>query len=59
MINWTIEGLRIVAESYPIAIMVVGIAASIVVRRSLKQSMEIRDSQYRASNAVVIRERTD
>lgn len=35
-----LQGLRIVAESWPLAAMVVGVAAAVVVRRSLRQAMD-------------------
>lgn len=34
------EALRIIAGSWPIACMVVGLAAAVVVRRTLKQAMD-------------------
>lgn len=53
------EILTIIASSWPIATMVVAIAAAIVVRRSLKQSMDLTDkmNEYNINKAVVVRQR--
>ena len=55
------EALKIIAESWPIAIMVIGLAAAYVIRRSLKQVMDhsAKMDEYRAGTAVVVRQRTD
>lgn len=54
-----VEVLSIVAQSWPIAFMVVGTGAAIVVNRRLKQAMDdsraVRD--MRASQAVTVRDR--
>lgn len=54
-----IEVLQIIAGSWPIALMVIGLAAAIVINRRLKQSMDdsqaVRDLQ--ASQALVVRQR--
>lgn len=54
-----IEVLRIIASSWPIAIMVVGLGITIVVNRRVKQGMDdtqtLRD--IRSEQAVVIRNR--
>lgn len=56
-----LQYMIVIAESWPIAVMVAAITAGIVVRRSLKQAMDnsqqVRD--LRASNAVTVRERDD
>ena len=56
-----LEFLRIIAGSWPIAAMVIGIAAAIVIRRTFKQMMDATEKQneYRASNAVVVKQRED
>lgn len=55
------QALQIIAGSWPIAIMVIGIATAVVVNRRLKQAMD--DSQavrdLRANQAVVVRNRDD
>ena len=55
------EALKIIAESWPIAIMVIGLAAAYVIRRSLKQVMDhsAKMDEYRAGTAAVVRQRTD
>jgi len=56
-----IQVLSIIASSWPIAIMVIGIAVAIVVNQRLKQAMD--DSQtiqnLKANQAVVVRNRDD
>lgn len=54
-----IEVLQIIATSWPIAVMVIGLAAAITVRRSLKQSMDNSNEiqNIRASQSVVVRDR--
>lgn len=53
------EALKIVAESWPIAVMVVGLSITTVTNRRLKQAMD--DSQavrdLRASQALTVRKR--
>ncbi len=54
-----IQTLQIIAGSWPIAIMVIGLSTAIVVNRRLKQAMD--DSQavrdLKASQSVVVRHR--
>jgi len=53
-----IEVLLIVANSWPIAVMVVGLGVCVVVRRCIKQAMDnsAEVQTVRASNAVVVRQ---
>lgn len=54
-----LEYLKVIASSWPLTIMVIGLAAAIVVNRRLKQAMD--DSQavrdLNASQSVVVRGR--
>lgn len=57
------EALKIVAESWPIAAMVIGLSGAYVVRRTIRQSMEIghaeRMDRAQGNQAVVVRNRED
>lgn len=54
------EALKIIAESWPIAAMVIGVSAAYVVRRSLRQRMQIghqeRLDRAQGNQAVVVRD---
>jgi hypothetical protein len=57
------EALQIVAGSWPIAVMVIGVSAAVVVRRSLKQVMDNDRAKEldraQGNNAVVVTSRTN
>lgn len=57
------HALEIIAQSWPIAVMVVGVASAIVVRRSLKQVMDNDRAEKldraQGNKAVVVRSRED
>lgn len=50
------EALRIIAASWPIAVMVVGVGIAVVFRRCFKQAMDNtkKMNEYRASSAVAV-----
>lgn len=56
-----IDILVIVATSWPITVMVVGVSAAFVIRRSLKQAMDNADDvrNLRAVNSELVRARDD
>lgn len=56
-----IQVLSIIAGSWPIAIIVIGVATAVVVNRRLKQAMDDSRTiqELRVSQAVVVRNRND
>lgn len=56
-----IEILNIISGSWPIAAMVIGVAAAITIRRSFKQALDntAQQNEYRASSAVTVRNHRD
>jgi len=56
-----LEYLKVIAESWPIAVMVIGISAAIVIRRSLRQAMNnsAEIQELRASSALVVRNKDE
>ena len=56
-----LEYLKVIAESWPIAVMVIGVSAAIVVRRSLRQAMNnsAEIQELRASSALVVRNKDE
>jgi NADH:ubiquinone oxidoreductase subunit F (NADH-binding) len=55
------KALEIIAGSWPIAVMVVGVSIALVVRRSIKQAMdndrEAKRDRAMGNQAVVVRDR--
>lgn len=54
-----LQYLIVIAESWPIAVMVIGVAVCIVVRRSIRQRLAITErttALHRSDKAVVVHE---